>query len=483
MLVYNAAFYGSPEIFWLQGNSYSYSYIMEKGQAYVYSVMPNYWNELKVSNYASKLESYKKEFNEAANSLLACVSSDMTDYEKELALHDALCFKVTYSKSGSGIYNGEHTAYGSIVKGYSVCDGYVKGMSYLLSQVGVQSYEIVGYGLNESTGSPEAHAWNIVRLLNGNTYEYYYLDATWNDHTVANTGNFGLYHSFFNLSKDAISADHIIQDDDIFPELYKNIPDADVDNLFYFTVNSNSKIGSAVTTSTMNTSSMVNQMKYKGYSTWYFKDTLVANISTIVKSWLSNNIITVADELGMVSGNLSYSYTSSSHELHVMIKDYVPPVISTFTLSGTIKSLNSGDNNISIELYENEGDETPVYSKNFQGSGNTSFTIKDIEKGQYYVLISKTDHWSIGGTISITEDSKLPDITLYHFADITESGIVTSDDTATLSEYLADPDNISATGKTAYNADYDVNRDGSVDALDLVLICKFVAGYDVSFVS
>ncbi len=65
-----------------------------------------------------------------------------------------------------------HTAYGILLKGYGVCEGYAKTMSRLLDAVGIPNLFIVG-------DVPEGgHAWNYVRMPNGN---WYLLDSTFND--------------------------------------------------------------------------------------------------------------------------------------------------------------------------------------------------------------------------------------------------------------------------------------------------------------
>ena len=97
----------------------------------------------------------------------------MTDFEKELALHDAFLKKVKYYEYEDidKIPMIKHTAYGALVQNEAVCDGYSKAFSLLLNQVGIESTIISG-----KTGNI-AHAWNVVKLDN----EWYHVDATWDD--------------------------------------------------------------------------------------------------------------------------------------------------------------------------------------------------------------------------------------------------------------------------------------------------------------
>lgn len=70
-----------------------------------------------------------------------------------------------------------HTAYGILLEGYGVCEGYAKTMSRLLDVVGIPNLFVVG-GKKSDSGNVYGHAWNYVQMPNG---KWYLLDSTFND--------------------------------------------------------------------------------------------------------------------------------------------------------------------------------------------------------------------------------------------------------------------------------------------------------------
>ncbi len=116
--------------------------------------------------------------------------------EKELAIHDKLIEVNTYDdvcKNANTPYHVGHTAYGSLVKGTSVCDGYALALSYILAGEGINSMMIAGY-------AGGGHAWNIVEL-EGDWYE---VDATWDDQDDAEFDY--LTHNYYNLTTEQIES-------------------------------------------------------------------------------------------------------------------------------------------------------------------------------------------------------------------------------------------------------------------------------------
>ncbi len=98
--------------------------------------------------------------------------------EKELAIHDKLLEMIVYDKAcaqAASAYHISHTAYGALINGTCVCDGYSLAFSYLLDGVGINSMVVSGRAGVEATGN---HAWNIVKL-DGSWYE---VDCTWDDY-------------------------------------------------------------------------------------------------------------------------------------------------------------------------------------------------------------------------------------------------------------------------------------------------------------
>ena len=137
------------------------------------------------------------------------VSSTMTEYQKELALHDYLVEHCEYS-NGSPDNDNEFRAYGALVEGQAVCNGYAEAMALLLSCAGVENQYVVGTADNEGRGGSssdgdtehkENHAWNLVKV-NG---LWYHLDTTWDDPVGEQEV---LSHAYFNMSDALMERDH-----------------------------------------------------------------------------------------------------------------------------------------------------------------------------------------------------------------------------------------------------------------------------------
>lgn len=128
------------------------------------------------------------------------IKPGMSDFEKELAIHDYIVNNCRYDIEGlreGAIPPESHTAYGVLVKGTAVCEGYASAMKLLLDKAKIPCIIVTGH----SKGEP--HAWNMV-CLGG---QYYHVDATWDDPDMA-SGEQTLSHVYFNLMDDDMVKDH-----------------------------------------------------------------------------------------------------------------------------------------------------------------------------------------------------------------------------------------------------------------------------------
>ncbi len=135
-----------------------------------------------------------------------------SDYRKIRSIHDYLCDNVEYDVKKSGDNKGgtEHTAYGALVDGRAVCQGYSASLYRLLLESGVDCRIIDGEGLDQG-GMASAHSWNIVGI--GGVY--FYVDTTWDDSTGS--------HKYFLRNRDDFETDHNMSDaysDDFVTEQY-----------------------------------------------------------------------------------------------------------------------------------------------------------------------------------------------------------------------------------------------------------------------
>lgn len=129
------------------------------------------------------------------------ITEDMTDYDKELAIHDYIVKNCQY---GYVDYSREYAyrAYGCLVQNKAVCNGYAEAMSLLLTCAGIENVIVTG------EGREELHAWNQV-CLDG---KWYNVDATWDD-PLPDRGIF-VGHMFFNVTDDVMDYDHIWKHED-----------------------------------------------------------------------------------------------------------------------------------------------------------------------------------------------------------------------------------------------------------------------------
>ncbi len=178
----------NPDIFYIRGWSYSYS-----NANIVTSVTPKYdYDKNTIINMRGEIDS---KVDLILNSI---IKDDMTEFQKELAIHDYLVLNSKYdpNKLSGGSYAKEsHSIYGTLVRGVGVCESYAEAFKLLLNKVGIESMVVI------STPAMN-HAWNIVNLDG----KYYHVDVTWDDPTPDREGM--TRYSYLNLTDTKISTDH-----------------------------------------------------------------------------------------------------------------------------------------------------------------------------------------------------------------------------------------------------------------------------------
>ncbi|MCI3918823.1 DUF5050 domain-containing protein [Paenibacillus sp. TRM 82003] len=106
------------------------------------------------------------------------IEPGMSDFEKLKALHDYVVRNVTYDFTNymnGTVPKESHTAYGALVNGIAVCEGYSLSLEMLLNKAGIENIHV--YGTANSYKGGEGHTWNMVKLDG----RYYHIDATWDD--------------------------------------------------------------------------------------------------------------------------------------------------------------------------------------------------------------------------------------------------------------------------------------------------------------
>ncbi len=186
--VVNAFVYDNPQVFWFE-NLFGYAYSGDDTIVEFYSVLSS-----------EECGEYIERFQKKVDEITASVDKGLSEYEREKRLHDILLQNCAYKSGVTSSSDGwtYFSAYGAIVDGEAVCEGYAKSMQILLNLVGIPCSTIRG------TGDNVGHMWNVVRLGG----EWYHLDATWNDNDDGT-----ISYEYFNVTTERIEMNHVINED------------------------------------------------------------------------------------------------------------------------------------------------------------------------------------------------------------------------------------------------------------------------------
>ena len=195
-LAYTAVKSDHPEYFWMPSG---YIYELRGGQMYVAFDYDE--DGYQISYHYSKeerdflLQSLREILTEAA----AVLTPGMSEYQRELALHDWLAARLTYDRDTAGGSKAHPAAFtiACLADGSGVCEGYSRAFQLLLYFAGVENTLVTGQV--GQTG----HMWNLVKADG----DWYHADVTWDD-----SGDEGL-HTYFNLTDAGVAADHILDPD------------------------------------------------------------------------------------------------------------------------------------------------------------------------------------------------------------------------------------------------------------------------------
>ena len=149
------------------------------------------------------------ELEEKAEQMVSSVKAGTADdYARLLKLYDVLQSSIRYDKQelqamSSGKSNNplSHNAYGSLVNGVAVCDGFSAAFTLLANRLGYESMLVTGDSLQSPTVSVK-HSWNVVKV-NG---RHYHMDVTWDARKYHEYEGFS--YSYFALDDEDIANDH-----------------------------------------------------------------------------------------------------------------------------------------------------------------------------------------------------------------------------------------------------------------------------------
>ena len=143
----------------------------------------------------SQIEAKKQEL---FNKIKEIRTQYKSNIDREVFVYKYILTHVEYSYQFEleDLYN----AYGALVLGKAVCEGYSKAMKLLCDEFEIPCIIVSGFAINQSTGNRERHAWNIIKRPNG----IFHVDATWD----CNTYNLVKSVIYYNVSDSFIARDH-----------------------------------------------------------------------------------------------------------------------------------------------------------------------------------------------------------------------------------------------------------------------------------
>lgn len=241
-----------PEVFYLQSQYSTYTLTGFDGN--IGYIKLNY-TESTIEEVNTKIDMIKQKIQEYISG-----TENLSDYEKELYIHDKLAQNVTYSDL-EDLPRAYHTAEGPFLENIGVCDGFTKTLQILYDQVGIDSIIVLGV----LDGNP--HAWNLVNIDG----DWYHVDLTSSRSIVEETGI--ITHAYFNLSDERMLKNASFDN----PELLPKANTLDYNYYIYndYVVYSNESINSKL-------SNIYKDFENKNYIEFYLEGNVSETISSIL---------------------------------------------------------------------------------------------------------------------------------------------------------------------------------------------------------
>lgn len=146
----------------------------------------------------------------AAQKILDKIPAGASDWEIAHFVHDELIRTVTYVEN-----EYDQTAYGALVEGEAICNGYAMAFEYVMDMAGIPCDTVVGYtdwynawlaGSQFLVDDSVRHAWNVLTLTGDDGVDrQYYVDVTWDDMDWEDAdGEAYIIHDWFCLDQESI---------------------------------------------------------------------------------------------------------------------------------------------------------------------------------------------------------------------------------------------------------------------------------------
>lgn len=138
------------------------------------------------------------------------IRPDMSDYEKELAVHNYLILTSSYdyiNYKHNTIPSVSYTPYGLFFENKAVCSAYAEVFMIFMILAQIECYFVVGTLINsldnaDCLGETNGHAWNIVKINN----QYYHVDVTLDSPIPYVIGK--VNYTYFNVTDEFMDKTH-----------------------------------------------------------------------------------------------------------------------------------------------------------------------------------------------------------------------------------------------------------------------------------
>ena len=139
-----------------------------------------------------------------AENIISSIKSNTSDeYSLLINLYHYLQKNIKYDKEeiqanikGICKFPDSHNAYGALINGKAVCDGFSSAFTFLAKKLDFNCMMAIGNSAYSST-SFTSHAWNIIKVKD----KYYHMDITWDARTFEEYGEYS-YQYFANNDSD-----------------------------------------------------------------------------------------------------------------------------------------------------------------------------------------------------------------------------------------------------------------------------------------
>ena len=171
----------NPQVFWV-ANAYSMG--AQDGRTYL---------QLYSNLSLQQCNEYNRKFTEAVSAAVRSLPAGLSEFDREEAIFNTVVSRCSYDNAAAADPNlwQAYTAYGVLVGGKAVCEGYSRAVQLLCGYAGINCTLVRG------TAEGGNHMWNCVEV-DGNWYQ---LDVTWCDTT-------SLIYSYYNITDQVLLVTH-----------------------------------------------------------------------------------------------------------------------------------------------------------------------------------------------------------------------------------------------------------------------------------